>query len=95
MTVLQDKVSVMSVNTKPDSNNAFNNDINFAVSTEYRSLSGYVDSAKIELTQFDSDQDGIVDNPNAFDLVVDPATNPTTKYVFQKFNCVLDRQQQF
>ena len=83
-TTLQDKVSVMSVNTKPDSNNAFNNDINFAVSTEYRTLSGYVDSAKIELTQFDSDQDGIVDNPNAFDLVVDPATNTTTKYIFQK-----------
>ena len=58
------------------------NDINFAISTEYRTLSGYVDSAKIELTQFDSDQDGIVDNPNAFDLVVDPATNSTTKYVF-------------
>ena len=83
-TTLQDKVSVMSVNTKPDSNSAFNNDINFAISTEYRTLSGYVDSAKIELTQFDSDQDGIVDNPNAFDLVVDPATNSTTKYVFQK-----------
>ena len=79
---IQDKISVLSINTKPDSNNAFNNDINFAVSTEYRTQNGYVDSAKIELTQFDSDQDGIVDNPNAFDLVVDPSTNASTKYIF-------------
>tara|TARA_E500000331_G_scaffold259456_1_gene250301 strand:- start:18 stop:1289 length:1272 start_codon:yes stop_codon:yes gene_type:complete len=81
---LQDKISVLSVNTKPDSNNPFTNDINFAISTEYRTQNGYVDSAKIELTQFDSDQDGIVDNPNAFNLVVDPNTNASTKYVFQK-----------
>jgi hypothetical protein len=94
-TTLQDKVSVMSVNTKPDSNSAFNNDINFAISTEYRTLSGYVDSAKIELTQFDSDQDGIVDNPNAFDLVVDPATNSTTKYVFQKLINESDGTQRY
>jgi len=81
---LQDKIAVLSINTQPDSNNAFTNDINFAVSTEYRTISGYVDSAKLELTQFDSDQDGIVDDPDAFELVVDPDTNSNTKYVFQK-----------
>ena len=36
------------------------------------------------MSQYDSDQDGIVDNPDAFNHVVDPETNPLTKYVFQK-----------
>jgi len=81
---LQDKISVLSVNTKPDSTANFNIDLNFSVSTEFRTTEGYVDSSKIELSQFDSDQDGIVDNPDAFNHVVDPETNPLTKYVFQK-----------
>ena len=81
---LQDKISVLSVNTKPDSTANFNIDLNFSVSTEFRTTEGYVDSSKIELSQFDSDQDGIVDDPDAFNHVVDPETNPLTKYVFQK-----------
>ena len=81
---LQDKIAVLAVNTKPDSTANFNLDLNFSVSTEFRNAEGYVDSSKIELSQFDSDQDGIVDNPDAFNHVVDPETNPLTKYVFQK-----------
>ena len=92
---LQDKISVLSINTQPDSNSSFTNDINFAVSTEYRTLSGYVDSAKLELTQFDSDQDGIVDDPDAFDLVVDPITNSSTKYIFQKLISNSDGTQRY
>jgi translation elongation factor P/translation initiation factor 5A len=81
---LQDKIAVLAVNTKPDSTANFNLDLNFSVSTEFRNAEGYVDSSKIELSQFDSDQDGIVDDPDAFNHVVDPETNPLTKYVFQK-----------
>ena len=92
---LQDKISVLSINTKPDTTNSFTNDINFAVSTEYRTLSGYVDSSKLELTHFDSDQDGIVDNPDAFNLVVDPATNSNTKYIFQKLVSESDGTQRY
>ena len=81
---LQDKITVLSINTKPDSTANFNVDLNFSVSTEFRTAEGYVDSSKIELSQFDSDQDGIVDNPDTFNHVVDPETNPLKKYVFQK-----------
>jgi len=81
---LQDKVSILSFNTKPDSVNPFTSDIDFSVSTEYRTVNGYVDSSKLELTQYDSDQDGIVDNPEAYVEVVNPLINTTTKYIFQK-----------
>ena len=92
---LQDKITVLSINTQPDSNTAFTNDINFAVSTEYRTVSGYVDSAKLELTQFDSDQDGIVDDPDAFNLVVNPNNNSNTKYIFQKLYNDADGTQRY
>jgi len=81
---VQDKISVLSFNTKPDSVDAFTNDIDFSVATEFRTAQGYIDSSKLELTHFDSDQDGIVDNPDAFNNVVEPTTNATSKYVFQK-----------
>ena len=81
---LQDKVSVLNINTKPDSIDSFTTDTEFAVSTEYRTSAGYVDSSKIELTQYDSDQDGVVDNPEAFTKVVAPSVNSLEKLVFQK-----------
>ena len=81
---LQDKVSVLNINTKPDSIDSFTTDTEFAISTEYRTSAGYVDSSKIELTQYDSDQDGVVDNPEAFTKVVAPSVNSLEKLVFQK-----------
>ena len=81
---LQDRISVLSFNTKPDTTTAFTNDIDFSVATEFRTAQGYIDSSKLELTHFDSDQDGIVDNPDAFNDVVAPTVNITSKYIFQK-----------
>ena len=83
---LQDKIAVLSFNTKPDSVDAFTNDIDFSVATEFRTAQGYIDSSKLELTHFDSDQDGIVDNPDAFNNVVELYRNARSKYVFQKIN---------
>jgi len=81
---LQDKIAVLSINTKPDSVVPFNNDTDFSISTEFRTIEGYVNSSKVELTQYDSDQDGIVDNPDAFDVVVAPGINANSKFIFQK-----------
>ena len=61
-----------------------NNEVAFDITKEYRNTDGYVDSKKIELTHYDSDQDGIVDNPTAFDDIVASSVNPSTKYIFQK-----------
>ena len=81
---LQDKISVLSINTAPDVITPMTNEVVFNITKEYRDVNGYVDSKKIELTHYDSDQDGIVDNPTAFDDVVASSINPLTKYIFQK-----------
>ena len=82
--ILQDRISVLSINTAPDVITPMNNEVAFDITKEYRNTDGYVDSKKIELTHYDSDQDGIVDNPTAFDDIVASSVNPSTKYIFQK-----------
>jgi hypothetical protein len=43
---------------------------------------GYQNNRKIQVGFFDDDDDGVVDNPELFDIVVEPDTSITTKFVF-------------
>jgi hypothetical protein len=48
---------------------------------------GYQDNRKVEMGFYDDDDDGVVDNPEIFDIIVEPDTNVTTKFVFfEKYN---------
>ena len=82
--LVKDKVAIMNFNTKPDSLEAFNNDVNWEIVKEFRNADGYVNSKKVEVSFFDNNEDGSVDDPDIFDNVVDPLTNSTAKYIFLK-----------
>jgi len=43
---------------------------------------GFQDNRKIKVGFFDDDDDGVVDNPEIFDIVVEPNTSVSTKFVF-------------
>ena len=43
---------------------------------------GFQDNRKVKVGFFDSDDDGVVDNPDLFDIFVEPTTSPTLKFVF-------------
>ena len=45
-------------------------------------VDGYTNINKIQITFSDSDNDGIPDNPELFDLIVDPNINTNDKYVY-------------
>ena len=77
--VIKDKISVLSINNAPGILTPMQNHVDWQVLQEYRDTQGYVDSKKIEITQFDSDDDGLMDNPDAFKNIV--ANN---NYIFQK-----------
>ena len=79
---VKDKISVLNVNTKPDSIEPFNRTFDWEIVAEYRDTQGYVDSKKIEISFFDEDNDGIVDDPEIFDQIVKQETNPQDKLVF-------------
>ena len=48
--LVKDKISIMNFNTKPDSLENFNNDVNWEIVKEYRNADGYVNSKKVEIS---------------------------------------------
>ena len=61
---IKDKISVLSINKKPDSIENFTVDFDWEIKEEFRDAEGYVNSKKIQVSFFDSDDDGVVDDPD-------------------------------
>lgn len=82
--IVKDTISILSNNNQPDSLNPFTQNWVWEVAKEYRDADGYVDSKKLEVSFFDSDDDGVIDDPDIFVHVVEPTVNPNQKYIFAK-----------
>lgn len=82
--VFKDVITILDVNSRADSNSSFNKDYHWKVSKAYTDKGGYVDPKKIEVEFIDNDNNGVIDNPNTFDDIVSPSTNPDEKIIFQK-----------
>lgn len=80
-TIVKDRVKVLSINNKPDNTVSFTYDMAWEINKEFVGLDGYVDTKKIELTFSDSNDDGVVDDPELFDTIVGPTINALTKYI--------------
>ena len=85
----KDKIVVLSINTKPITNtdnlSSFTKDYDWAITNNYRDQLGYITSKKIEVDFFDSDDDGVSDDEDLFQEIVQPNVNdePFT-FIFQK-----------
>lgn len=80
--VIKDSIKVLSINTQSPSNpSPYTKDYNWEISAEYRNDSGYVDNKKVEISFFDSDDDGVIDDPDVFKTLV-----PTNSFIFLKKN---------
>ena len=82
--LVKDKVSVLSINTKPDSIQPFTVDTTWEITEQFVDIDGYVNTKKIEVGFFDENNDGIIDDPDIFENLVAPLTNSSSKYIFQK-----------
>ena len=95
--VVKDKISLMSINTQPTSNGyaltPFTVPFNWEIVNEYRDKEGYVDSKKIEVGFYDSDDDGVVDDPEIFDKFI--TTSSTGKFIYQKQYTTTDAVEDF
>ncbi len=79
--IVKDKIKVLSVNTQPNSTSSFTYDLDWEINKEYVGLDGYIDTKKIELSFADSDDDGIVDDPDLFEDIVKTTSTPLEKFV--------------
>jgi hypothetical protein len=80
--IIKDRITVLNINN--DINNGtgtapFTRDFDWEISGVYRDGDGYVDSKKVEVTFFDSDDDGIIDDPQIFTEIVNQ-----TNYIFNE-----------
>jgi hypothetical protein len=80
--IVKDKLRVLNINNNINAGQGtspFTVDFDWEISKEYRDAGGYVDSKKVEVTFYDNDDDGIIDNPDLFNEIVD-----NTNYIFTK-----------
>ena len=82
--IIKDKIAVLSINLKPDALTPFTVQHDWEISDAYRDADGYVDSKKIEVSFYDEDEDGVVDDPETFIEIVNETVSPLTKFIFQK-----------
>jgi hypothetical protein len=88
--IVRDKIAVLGINTAPDSPQPISQDIDWEIVGEYKGADGYIDSKKISISFYDDDEDGVVDDPEIFDVIVAPDVNPSEKIIFQKSRVSID-----
>jgi len=80
--LVKDFVKILKNNLILSSSTSVGYPIYWQVVNTIQEADGYQDNRKVEVGFFDSDDDGVVDNPEIFDIIVEPTTSPNTKYVF-------------
>jgi len=93
--IVKDSITILDVNTQPNNTLPFTNNLYWDVVGEYNGLDGYVDSKKIVISFADSDNNGIVDNPQLFIDIVDPTTSPLTKFIVQQKYLISQGQEDY
>ena len=82
--IIKDKITVLNINPQSDSPAPFTRDFEWEIVDSYRDTEGYVDSKKLEISYFDDDEDGVVDDADLFEEIVVPNTNVINKYIVFK-----------
>lgn len=85
--VVKDQVKVLSINTGSDFLTELKQDIPFEISDTIKFDDGYESTTEIKLSFQDSDNDGVIDNPEAFEKIVGQDTE--LNYLF--FQEVVDQ----
>jgi hypothetical protein len=94
-TVIKDFINVLAVNTQPDSTDHLPGDIVMTIIGQPVESDGYVDDFQVLVGYRDNDNDGVPDNPDFFDEIVAPNTNPTQKYVYLQKTVDFDNLQRY
>ncbi len=85
--VVKDQVSVLGINTTKDFISPLKQDVNFEISDSIKFEDGYESTKEIKVSFLDSDDDGVIDNPESFEEIV--GTDQDLNYLF--FQEVVDQ----
>lgn len=79
---INDQINVLKINNQPDSASPLALDYSWYIYNNIVEVDGYENPNKILVTFPDGDNDGIPDNPELFELIVNPGENTLDKYVY-------------
>ena len=83
--VVKDLINVLSINTQPTSTLAFTYDQSWDIVSEFVGIDGYVDTKKLIVSFADSDNNGVVDDPELFlNIIKPPLVSETSSNILQK-----------
>jgi len=79
---INDQIKVLKMNSQPDSADSLALDYQWYIYKSIIEVDGYENPNKIYVTFPDTNTDGVPDNPELFELIVDPSVNPNSKFVY-------------
>jgi hypothetical protein len=74
-TTLYDQIKIFKTQSQPDSSLPIGQDVTWHVLKTFIEADGYINKNKIYITYADSNNDGIPDNPDLFNILVNSASN--------------------
>jgi len=78
---IKDQIDVLSVNSLNTSTTALGVDYRWQIESSVVEFDGYVEPKKVVIGFYDANNDGQIDNPDAFNIIVDPnSVNAQTSY---------------
>ena len=80
--VVKDTIKVLGINTASDLATQLKSDVPFEISDVVQYDDGYESNVEVKLAFSDSDSDGVIDNPDAFEMIV--GQDITRNYLFFK-----------
>ena len=83
---VKDTVKILKTNSIVSSGNSIGYPISWQVVDTVTESDGFQDNRKVKVGFFDGDDDGVVDNPEIFDIFIEPTVSESTKFVyFEKY----------
>jgi hypothetical protein len=79
---VNDQIKVLKINSNPDDSMPLALDYTWYIYKNITEVDGYTNPNKILVTFPDADSDGIPDNPELFELIVNPSIDVANKYVY-------------
>jgi hypothetical protein len=68
--IIKDSIKVLNINSIPNGTTPFTQDYDWEVVSEFTNDLGYINNNKIQISFFDNDSDGIIDDPDLFENIV-------------------------
>ena len=79
---VKDSIKILKTNNIVSTSSSIGYPLTWQVVDVVTEADGFQDNRKVKIGFFDNDDDGVVDNPELFDIYVEPTLSESTKFVF-------------